>query len=299
MISFLLLVSFNLVSAEYKFLINKESYKSSIVIESAKKCMEDYNQNGQFCEKLLLDSFGLNCTIGDLNTENKDCTIVLEEIRTVTCSGGYTDNGDGTCSGTQVISASYSCPTNYSPYSSSTCSRYRTRSPSEGSCPSGYSNISSVCIKKIGYANVCPSNYWFDPEMEICSTTNGSSPYYLSSTCTSGTKYGSNCYNTSDTANKPLTCSTGYTLNGNTCEGTFYKNKIYSCSSGYTLSGSTCSKSVTEVSGIAGCTSGYIEFSSTLCKKTIIEAATISCPETYNYNEVEDRCEKMDVIPLL
>jgi hypothetical protein len=256
--------------------------------------MEDYNENGEFCEKLLIETFSLNCDIGILSEENKNCTILLDEIRSITCSSGYTDNGDGTCSGTSVISTSKVCPTNYLNYSSTTCYRDRTRSPSEGSCPSGYTSISNVCTKKIGYANVCPDGAWFDPEMENCYEAVVG---YTSSTCVSGTKYGSNCYDTNDTVAKPLSCTSGYTLNGNVCEGRFYADKIYTCSSGYVLSGTTCSKSVTEVSGISGCSTNYVEISDTLCQQTIIEDAEISCPADYTYNLVNDNCEKLDKIP--
>ena len=291
-------LTISLNAFDYKIKINKKSYSSSIIIESAQKCMEDYNQNGDFCEKLLIDSFGLNCTMGDLNTENKDCTIILDEIRTVTCSGGYTDNGNGTCSGTQVTSAYYSCPSGYSNYSGSTCSLSTTRSPSE-SCPAGTRTFSGSCYYS-SLVNYCPSGYTLISDFLLCEKrVNGVYVGSVSATCSSGlSQSGSYCYNASQPVNKQLSCTSGFTLSGSVCTGTFYASKSYSCSGGYSLSGSTCSRSVTEVSGIAGCTSGYVEVSSTLCQKTIIEEAIISCPETYSYNAVEDMCEKLEIVPI-
>jgi hypothetical protein len=302
MIIIINLMTLTIYSSEYVVKINKEKYVNSVIIESAQKCMVDYNQNGSICEKLLISEFGLNCQIGELNSVDKSCSVIIDEIRTVTCSSGYTDEGNGFCSGNSVVSASQSCPTYYSPYSGSKCYRDRTKAATESGCPSGYSNLRKdgvwACRQKIGYANVCPSNYWFDSEMGICTTTNGGSPWYLSSTCASGTKYGDNCYNENNIVNYNMSCSSGYTLNGTVCEGRFYANKVYTCNSGYTLSGSKCSKTITEVAGLSACSSDYIEINDSLCQKTIIESAEISCPDTYLFNVDNDNCEKLDVMPL-
>ena len=126
--------------------------------------------------------------------------------------------------------------------------------------------------------------------------TNGSSP-----TCSSNyVKYGSDyCYNPNSTTSGVLSCSSGYTLNGSNCEKTFYSNKTYSCNTGYTLNGSTCSRIFTETSGILDCSPDYIAINDSLCQKTIIEPDQISCDLDFNYNQETDKCEKIDIKPLL
>lgn len=280
----------------YKVKVNPKNYANSIVIIETKKCMEDYNQNGEFCEKLLIEEFALNCTLGDLNTENRNCTVIIDEIRSVTCTSGYTDNGNGTCSGTQTTSAYYGCP---SGYSGSDCSKTVTRSPSS-SCPAGTRTISGSCYST-STPSTCPSGYTFVSDFLLCDKrVDGVYIDSVSSSCASGlSQSGSYCYDSGSPVSQQLTCTSGYTLSGSVCEGTFYASKEYSCSSGYSLSGSTCYRIVTESSGLTGCSTDYIEINDSLCQRTVLEEAIVSCPDTYTYNESSDKCEKLDVTPLL
>ena len=231
-------------------------------------------------------------------TENQDAlgTLITDQPFTLTCTQGTLNSSNKTCSYTNTISASASCPSGYSNYDATRCYYVSTRSYSSLGCPSGYRDTSGGCYKSVSKVKDtnCNSGYtygkwksgyctdssayttsqgrdcgngttsWWDSMHYICTYQSPhmySAPYNCPATTS-----GSYCINTSDSRSYTYNCSSGYSWNGSTCTRTNITNKTYSCSGGYSLSGSTCSKYVT-VAAIINCPSGFTYKSSEdVCK---------------------------------
>lgn len=206
----------------------------------------------------------LSCLEGELDQENRTCTVVNKITRVEECPSGYTNLGNGNCESVITESKTNYCARGYDNGSSCTVS---TTYPLPYECPYRYRELNNKC-------------YSFD-----------GSYVDFENPCRSGYIQSSNrCYPLSSETSKVYACYGSDTQSGSTCYGTTTESYVYGCRSGFTDTGSQCERTLTSSVTLTSCPSGYIEVNSELCEETIINSATLSCPSGTTYNSDRDTC---------
>ncbi len=241
------------------FVFSSQSAVYKLQIKDTRKALS----NSIVVKKATKD-FSLSCTEGLLEQENRTCTIINQITRVEECQSGYTNIGNGVCELVIIESKTNYCARGSDNGSSCTVSNayslpYR--------CPDRHRELNNKCYSFSG------SYVDFD------------------NPCTSGYIQSSNrCYPLSSETSKFYACYGSDTQSGSTCYGTTTESYVYGCRSGFTDTGSQCERTLSSSVSLTTCPNGYLEISSELCEETIVNPATLSCPNGTSYDSDRDTC---------
>jgi hypothetical protein len=182
-----------------------------------------FNAAADICQKTESYAKGYECSSGNLDGTN--CV----EVAPINCPSGYADpDNDGVCTKRTASAAQHLCDNGETPPNCEQVTEY------SASCPSGYSSYdNTTCSKTTETSSVpsCPSGLTYQHATNDCRDLSATSP---AESCPGGDTDGnpSNGCTSVDNDSGRINCSSGYSYNSSArqCQKIEYTSKV--CSSG-------------------------------------------------------------------